>query len=95
VESEPILDRDVAQRFALAVFDILDEVTAIRLLLEGDDGEEKYKKIWNSKAEWEARNAQVAETVAQGRAVVLESMARDAEKKRHASAPRQTPSTDS
>jgi hypothetical protein len=40
VESEPILDRDVAQRVALAVFDILDEVTAIRLLVEDDDGQE-------------------------------------------------------
>jgi hypothetical protein len=40
VDSEPILDRDVAHRVALAVFDILDEVTAIRLLLEDDDGEE-------------------------------------------------------
>jgi hypothetical protein len=40
VESEPILDRDVAQQVALAVFDILDEVTAIRLLSEDDDGQE-------------------------------------------------------
>jgi hypothetical protein len=54
----------------------------------------KYKKIWASKEEWEARNAHVAETVARGRALVRESMARDAEKKRQASAPRQTPATD-
>jgi hypothetical protein len=40
VEPEPMLDRDVAQRVALAVFDILEEVTAIRLLLEDDDGQE-------------------------------------------------------
>jgi hypothetical protein len=54
----------------------------------------KYKKIWNSKEEWEAHNARVEETVSRGRALVLESMARDAEKKRQASAPRQRPATD-
>ncbi len=72
VDAEPILYREEAVGLVFAVADILEE---IRRIARFSTTMGKYKKIWNSKAERDAWEAHVDETIARLRGLAEKAWA--------------------